>query len=159
MNYERLTNEELNKCRYPNLIAEILESGYSTSTLADFMGLGAKKNGKYRPEGDLEVWDKINGKEDICTSHVEGLCKYYGLDNDYLFSDKLYVVSGKSLAYWRWYDKHRKEEEELKKAEEIRAIEHELHIRHDFFEFAKLAMTLSEDQLQLATKTIDSLAG
>ena len=39
MNYERLTNEELSYCKYPNLIAEIIESGYGMHNIAEFMGL------------------------------------------------------------------------------------------------------------------------
>lgn len=157
MNYKRLTNEELKKCKYPNLIAEIIESGYSTSTLADFMGLGSRKNGKYRPEGDPEVWDKINGKEEICASHAAGLSKYYNADFEYLFSSELDIMHGKPVAYWKWYDENRKKEEELKKLGEMRVIEYELHTRPDLLEFMKLAMTLSEEQLQFVTKTINSL--
>lgn len=40
MNYKRLSNEELSKYPYPNLIAEIIESGYGLHTISDFMGHG-----------------------------------------------------------------------------------------------------------------------
>ena len=158
MNYKRMTNEELNKCKYPNLIAEIIESGYSTRTLADFMGIGAKKNGRYRKEGDPEVWDKINGKEDICVSHVAGLCLYYNADIEYLFSSELNVVSGKPAAYWKWYEENKRKKAELEKMQEIQKIEYELHSRPDLLEFMKLARTWNAEQVQLATEMLNSLA-
>lgn len=158
MYYKKMTNEELNQCKYPNLIAEIIESGYSTITLADFMGLGPKKNGRYRRENDPEVWDKINGKEEMLASHAAGLCKYYNADFDYLFSNKLHVVSGKPVAYWKWYEENRKKEAEFKRAEEIRTIEYELHSRPELLVFMKTAVTLNADQIQLATNMLVGLA-
>lgn len=113
MNYKRLSNDELNQCKYPNLVAEIIESGYSTSTIADFMGIGAKKNGAYREENDPEVWDKINGSEELPASHAIGLCKYYNCDYEYLFSSKLYVISDRPAAYWHWYDENKRKEREF----------------------------------------------
>ena len=38
MNYKRLTNEELQEYKYPNLKAEIIESGYSMRTICEHMG-------------------------------------------------------------------------------------------------------------------------
>ena len=38
--YKKMSNEELQKCPYPNLIAELIESGYSICTLGTHMGLG-----------------------------------------------------------------------------------------------------------------------
>ena len=76
MNYKRLSNEELSSYKYPNLVAEIIESGYTASTLADFMGIGAKKDGRYRKEDDPEVWGRINGTIEMRASHMIGLCKY-----------------------------------------------------------------------------------
>ena len=93
MNYQRLTNKELSRCKYPNLIAEIIESGYSTSTLADFMGIGAKKYGTYRQEGDPEVWDKINGKAEMPANQAFGLAKYYNVTLEYMFSHELEIIS------------------------------------------------------------------
>lgn len=37
MEYKRLSNEELSKFPYPNLIAELIESHYSICTLGDHM--------------------------------------------------------------------------------------------------------------------------
>lgn len=157
MNYPRMSNEELSKCEFPNLIAEIIESGYSTRTLADFMGIGAKKNGRYREEGDPEVWNEINGIVEIPVSHAVGLARYYGVDMGYLFSDNLAIISDKPQAYWRWYDKNRRQEAEFQKREEIKAIEYELHSRPELLEFMKLARTRSAEQVQMATKMLNNL--
>lgn len=145
---QKMTNEELNRCKYPNLISEIIESGYSTSTLADFMGLGPRKNGRVWPDYDPEVWDKINGKEEMRFSHALGLCKYYGVDFGYMFSSELAVVCGKPIAYWRWLEENKKKEEELKKIKEKRAIEYKLYSRPELYELMKAAMTLTNAQIQ-----------
>ena len=122
MNYKRFTNEELSKCKYPNLIAEFIESGYSISTLADHMGLGAKKNGVYRTEDDKEVWDELNGIKEMPASHCIGLCGLFGVDLKYLFSSELQVESEKPLAYWRWFEENKKKEEFLKNRKRERNI-------------------------------------
>ena len=127
MNYKRLSNEELSMCKYPNLVAEIIESGYSASTLGDFMGIGAKKDGRYRKEDDLEVRGLINGTIEMSASNMMGLCRYYGADADYLFSDTLQIISGKPLAYWRWYEVNQKQEREHKQMQALYKIYNTLH--------------------------------
>lgn len=138
-------------------MAEIIESGYSTNTLADFMEIGAKKDGKYREEGDPEVWDEINGIVDIPISHAAGLARYYGAEIDYLFSKELHVMSGKPVAYWKWFDENRKKAAEIRKAEEMRTIEYSLHSRPELFEFVKLAMSLNDEHVRLMIGTLEEL--
>lgn len=158
MNYPRMSNEELGKCEFPNLIAEIIESGYSTSTLADFMGIGAKRNGRYREEGDPEVWNEINGIVEMPASHAVGLSRYYGVDIGYLFSDNLAIISDKPQAYWRWYDENRRQEAEFQKREEIKAVEYELHSKPELLELMKVARTLNSEQVQSARRMLLELA-
>lgn len=54
MKYEKLSNDELRKYPYPNLMAEIIESGYSICTIAEHMALPGR-----RQEDDAEVWGEI----------------------------------------------------------------------------------------------------
>lgn len=152
MNYQKLTNEELNKCKYPNLIAEIIESGYSTCTLGDFMGLG-----RYIKEGDPVVWDKINGKVEMPASQACALAKYYNVTIEYLFSEKLWVVDGKPVAYWSWLKTNQQQEKELQRMNDFRRIECELHNRPELLEFMKKAITWSDEQIELATKILSNL--
>lgn len=153
MYYKKLSNEELNKCKFPNLIAEIIESGYSTSTLADFMGLGAKKNGKYRKEDDPEVWNKINGQKEMLASHIVGLAKYYGVKIEYLSSYELTIQSGKPLAYWRWYENNQKKKKELERLKTIGEIEYTLYSEPYLLEFMKCVIGLKLKQEQLRELT------
>ena len=83
----RLSNEQLEKFPYPNLIAEFIESGYSICTLADHMGLPGR-----RKEDDLEVWGKLRGEIDIMASESFGLSRLYNVNPDYLFSHELKVI-------------------------------------------------------------------
>lgn len=137
MNYKKMSNDELSACKYPNLMAEIIESGYSTSTLADFMGIGSKKDGRYRPEGDPEVWNKINGSEELLASHALGLCKYYNCDYDYMFSHTLNVISGKPAAYWHWYEENKLKDAEYNKKMKINEIYHTLDEKPYLIDFMK----------------------
>lgn len=99
MDYGWMKYEDIKKAKYPNLLAEIKESGYSICTLAEFMGLGS-----HRKEDDPEIWAKLTGKEKITVSEKSGLAKCYGLGIRYLFSHELTISHGKPEAYWRWLD-------------------------------------------------------
>ena len=127
MNYNRLSNEELSKYKYPNLVAEIIESGYTASTLADFMGIGAKKDGRYRKDDDPEVWGMINGTIEMRASNIFRLCKYYGADVNYLFSDTLQIINGKPAAYWKWYKENQRQEREFERLQALSDIYRILH--------------------------------
>lgn len=146
MNYSWLTYEDIEKAVYPNLLAEIKESGYSTSTLADFMGLSAKKSGEYRPERDPEVWDKLLGKTEIIATEAFGLVKYFGVELEYLFSHELRIECEKPLAHWRWYDENRKKQEEIERSKAIMEIYEELVAKPYLLDFMKKCITLTEEQ-------------
>lgn len=146
MNYDWLTYKEIEKAVYPNLLAEIKESGYSTSTLAGFMGLGSKKNGKYRQEKDPEIWDKLTGKAELLTSEFFGLVKYFNVDMNYLISHKLEIVCEKPLAYWRWYDKNKCKQEEIERSKAIMEIYEELVAKPYLLDFMKKCVSLTEEQ-------------
>lgn len=122
MNYKRLSNEELSRCKYPNLIAEITESTYSICTIAEHMELG-----KYRKEDDLEVWGMLNGTIEMRASNIYGLLRLYNAEYEYLFSETLHVVDGKSLAYWHWYERNQKQQRELEGLQALSRIYNTLH--------------------------------
>lgn len=132
MNYKRFSNEELKKYPYPNLIAEWRESGYSMCTLGDYMGLG-----QYRQEDDPEIWEKLKGVKDISASETLGLARLFNVDLKYLFSSELKLSTGMPVAYWRWYDSNKRKEEELKRDNDIWAIERELRKRPELLEDVK----------------------
>ncbi len=108
MNYNWMKYEEIRKAKYPNLLAEIKESGYSICTISDHMGFGMCK------ENNPVIWDKLMGKTDISADKAVALAKLFRVELKYLLSGKLYVVSGKSVAYWRWLDHNTQMEKELK---------------------------------------------
>ena len=105
MNCECMDYEAIKKSKYPNLLAEVKESGYSTRILATFMEIGTKAK-RYTAEHDRKVWDKITGKADLYVNEAFGLLDGYNVDYAYLFSSTLTVVFGKPLAYWRWFDEN-----------------------------------------------------
>ena len=102
MNYKRLSLIELSRYRYPNLLAEIIESGYSICTIAEYMGLG-----RYRREDDPEVWARLAGSIEMTVANMCGLLQLYNVKQEYLFSDTLSIKGGVSEAYWRWYDENK----------------------------------------------------
>ncbi|MED9903578.1 MAG: hypothetical protein UFG06_05280 [Lachnospiraceae bacterium] len=149
MDYGKLSNKQLSKYPFPNLMAEIIWSGYSFSTIGDFMGIGAKgSDGKYRNESDPEIWAKLLNREEMLASNALGLAKYYGVKVGYLFSSKLQTLEDKPIAYWRWFDENKKKEEELDKSRTLRMIENELRAKQFLMEFMKVAVTMSDEELQ-----------
>lgn len=160
MNYKRLLNEELSSYKYPNLVAEIIESGYTASTLADFMGIGAKKDGRYRKEDDPEVWGRINGTIEMCASHMIGLCKYYGADVLYLFSDTLQIINGKPAAYWKWYKENQRQERELNGLQALFRIYNTLHDKLYLTSYIQTIIDYiqsADDEIEAAQNLVKSL--
>lgn len=113
----RLSNEQLEKFPYPNLIAEFIESGYSIFTLGRHMGLPGR-----RKEDDPEIWGKLRGEIDIMTSEALGLSRLYNTSLDYLFSHELKVIDGRPYAYFRWLEWNQKVERELQFSKDLTEI-------------------------------------
>lgn len=151
MRYERFTNEELQRFPYPNLIAEWRESGYSICTLANHMELGM-----YRKEDDSQMMAKLRGEEQILTSEALGLSNLFGVAMEYLFSHNLKIITGKPAAYWRWFDKNKKIDEEIERNKKVREIERELKEKPYLLEFFKEAVTWNKEQLQSAIEYLES---
>lgn len=138
-----LTNEELNNFIYPNLIAEVRETTYSICTIADHMGLSRP----YRGEDDAETWDKLTGKSELLCDEAFGLSGLFGVSLEYLLNKKLKTVDGKPAAYYRWFDAHEKQRNELEQIREIREIERALRENPYLLEFVKVAVTLNNEQI------------
>lgn len=98
MNYDWMKYEEIENATYPNLLAEIKESGYSICTVAERMGMGR------RPEDDKAVWDKLTGRKKIKTSEVIGLMQLFNVEYEYLFARSLKMDAELPRARVRWLD-------------------------------------------------------
>lgn len=135
MTYEKLSNEELQKFCYPNLIAELIESGYSICTCGEHMGLKGR-----RQEDDPEVWGKLSGAIDIVSSEAFGLSRLFGVELKYLFSDKLAIVDGMPIAHFHWYEWNQKMEREYNERRAREEIERELREKPYLLDFMKAAV-------------------
>lgn len=106
--YRSQTKEQLQEYKYPNLIAEIIESGYSICTCADHMGLG-----RHRQEDDPKVLGKLYGQEELLASEAIGLAGLFGVELEYLFANDLKLMNGETLAHIRWYEDNLRREREI----------------------------------------------
>lgn len=122
MNYKRLSTIELSRYKYPNLLAEIIESGYSICTIAEHMGLG-----RYRKEDDPEVWGRLCGSIEMSGTNMCGLLQLYNVEQGYLFNDTLSIRGGVPEAYWRWYDENKRKEQEFERLQALSKIYNTLH--------------------------------
>lgn len=145
MNYRRLSNEELKKQTYPNLIAEWLESGYSFCTLGERLGLGS-----YREEGDSEVLAKMTGKDELVPREAIELCKLFGVKMEYLFSHELKCIDEKPMAYLRWYESNKRKEEELRQYKAREEILRNLQEKPYLLEMFSVLVEMSQQELNRA---------
>lgn len=99
---------DLKKFRYPNLVAEFMETGYSVCTLSDHMGLGR------RGENDPLMKAKLFGEEEILTTEALALAGLFGCRMEYLFSNELRMAGPYPLAYVRHLESNRRQEKEFK---------------------------------------------
>ena len=134
--------------KYPNLIAEIFETGYSMCTLVDHMGLARS------PQNEKLVTEKLNGRLEIQASEAFGLAKLFGCSLDYLFEKKLSMIGDVPEAYIRHYDYNKRQEENLKLFKLSEELRKTLKEKPYIAEFLKSAMSYSKEQIELATKTL-----
>lgn len=147
---KEMSNEELSSYRYPNLMAELVESGYSIGTLAEHMGLPGR-----RKENDPEVWDKLNSEESILTDEALGLSRLFSVKLEYLFCHELETLCGKSIAYWRWIERNQNKERELEQIQIRDMISKELLEKPYLLEFLKVVITWSEEELHQTMIILD----
>ena len=100
MNYDWLGYDVIEKSKYPNLLAEIKESGYSICTVSTHMG-----HNPHVTEDDPDTWNKLLGREDILVEECVGLVHLFNVSYEYLFAPHLEKVGDVSIAHFRWYKK------------------------------------------------------
>lgn len=137
--------------RYPNLVAEFMESGYSICTLSDYMGNGTCK------EDDAIISSKIFGDKDITAQEAFGLAGLFGCKPEYLFAPELKMMGDFPAAYIHHYDLNKRQEQEMelfKISEEIRkTLKHKPYLG----EFMKRALVWSEEQVHQAIEMLQEL--
>ena len=136
MYYKKLSIEELNRFKYPNLVAEVIESGYSMCTLSEQMGYGRCE------ENDPIIRGKIFGE--IGISAIEGFClaELFRCKLEYLFSEKLSVCDGKSCAFYRHYEMNRRIEKDIEMFRLAEKLKKRMREDNEFFLFMQVAIDL-----------------
>ncbi len=148
----KMTNEKLKKYPFPNLMAEICESGYSICTVGDHMRLGS-----HCQEDDPEVWGRLRGDIEMSAHEAIGLVALFGCTYEYLMSSELSVVGEKPEAYYRWYESNLEREYDRKACNLGFEILTELSKKPYLYEFMKMAVGLKEDEIKAATEMLTEL--
>lgn len=141
----------LTQYRYPNLVAEFMETGYSICTLSEHMGHGR------RQENDPEINSKLFGSEDIFASEAFGLARLFGCKVEYLFSNELEMFGDMPIAYIRHYDSNKRQERELEVFRTSEEIRRTLAEKPYLLEFMKEALTWTSEQVQQVTEMLQDL--
>lgn len=144
--------ETLSQYRYPNLVAEFMETGYSICTLSEHMGLGR------RQENDPLINAKLFGDKEILFDEAIGLAQLFSCKISYLFADELEMFGGKPMAYIRHYESNKRQERDMelyRLSEEIRKA---LKERPDLADFLKLTLSCTEQQIQYADEKLMEVA-
>lgn len=143
--------ETLPKYKYPNLVAEFMETGCSICTLSEHMGLGR------RQENDPLINAKLFGDEKIMSDEAIGLARLFGCEIRYLFADKLEKLGAMPVAYIRHYDSNKREERDMdlyRLSEEIRKA---LKKRPELAAFMRLTLSCTEQQIQYMSKEMKKI--
>ncbi len=151
MYYKKLSNEQLRELKYPNLIAELIESGYSICTCADHMGLA---DGRYRKQDDKEVWGKLYGEEELLASEAIGLAGLFGVQLKYLFANSLATLGSESFAYVRWYESNQRREREHQEYLKREEIDMGMRNRPYLLDFMREVVKWSEEELNMAIQIL-----
>lgn len=146
MNYAKLSIEELSRFRYPNLVAEIIESGYSICTLSDHMGYGRCE------ENDPVIRDKVFGKGEFTKEEAVGLAGLFGSNLDYLFADELNVFGGKSVAFYRHYEINQRLKKDLAISKLADKLKERMKKDEDFFLLLQMVLEREVDDINFALK-------
>lgn len=141
----RLSIEELQRYPYPNLMAEIIESGYSICTVGEHMGLG-----RYLPEDSPEIWGRLTGNTEILFSEADGLVRLFGADFEYLFSHELRLISEKPYAYWRWLEENKRRKRELMEYRMRQKIDEALKEKPYLLKMVSVIVSMSEEEVGAA---------
>lgn len=141
MGRHALTVEELKAFRYPNLMSEVVETGYSLCTLSEHMGLGRCE------ENDSLILGKLAGKDMLNIDEVTGLCRLFDCDPEYLFSNELSLCCDfRSYAQVRHYEESEKKRKDFEVYNEIQWIGQELKKKPQLIQIIKKLLSVSEEQ-------------
>lgn len=132
MNYRKLGTAELNKYKYPNLVAEIMESGYSICTLSEHMGYGRCK------EDDSLIRAKVFGDGEISFTECVALVRLFACDFEYLFAEELRVEEGRPMAFYRHYEMNRQLERDSEIYRLAERLRERMRKEEGFLEFMKV---------------------
>ena len=149
MNYKKLSNEQLQQLKYPNLMAEFIESHYSICTVADHMGLGR------RQEDDLVVWGKLRGDIEITCIEAVGLARLFGTTLEYLFSEDLSLLGGDPTAVVRWAETNRRREQEMRDNDVIFKAYNKMKRSPVLLRIVKFLLKLNDDELKSLVVTLE----
>lgn len=119
--------EKLSYYKYPNLVAEVVETGYSICAISEHMGLGRCK------ENDSIICEKIFGKKKIMLNEAFGLCRLFNCEAGYLFAEELQTIEDKSLAYYRHYERNKRIMENAERRDFCEAMREFLDNNPDLF--------------------------
>lgn len=144
--------ETLSKYKYPNLVAEFMESGYSICTLSEHMGLGRCE------ENDALVNVKIFGDEEIFYMEAVRLARLFGCTMEYLFSHNLEKVGDMPVAYYRHYESNKRMEKEMVVNRLSREVREVLEEKPYLAGFMKHVLSWDKQQLQRVTEMLWNLS-
>lgn len=134
--------ETLSKYKYPNLVAEFLESGYHICTLSEHMGLGRRK------ENDPLMREKLFGSDEITCDEAVGLSKLFSCKVEYLFSDTLEKLGDMHVAYIRHYESNKRMERDMELYELSEKVRKALKEKPYLPELIKYVLELDEQQIE-----------
>lgn len=132
----------LHKFKYPNLMAEFCESGYSICTMSDHMGHGRCR------EDDEVIWGKLKGTIDINIREVVGLAKLFNTNVNYLFADNLDMRGGYPVAYYRHYESNKRQEEDARIFSLSQQVWNDLKEKPYLTELIEMILSIGEQQAQ-----------
>ncbi len=143
MNYNWITYSDIKKQKYPNLLAELKESGYSICIVSEHMGYGRLN------EDDTTIWNKLLGIDEMTVSEIVALSKLFGYGMEYLMRHKLTTIDGVSLAYYHWLDWNKKKQQVLQKNEVIKRMNELLEKRPGDIEKFRKILDMNDKELDI----------
>lgn len=93
-----LSENEMERYPFPNLLAEIKESGYSYATLSEWLEMPQET------ESYNLIDNKLIGKSEVTFGEAEKLSRLFSCGVEYLFTDTLKKLNGRAFAYYRHYE-------------------------------------------------------
>ena len=128
--------DTLNTYKYPNLVAEYVNTGYSYCTIGEWLGFG-----HHCKEDDPRITGMVFDRYPITATQAFSLSKLFKCRMEYLFADTLMVEGGKPMAYWRHYATNKRLKHDLNLTKLDQKISNRMRDDYKFY----LAMTVIAD--------------